>query len=207
MKSQELKAGVEYAVIPAWDYSSKEKKNPDTVERRYVAKAELVSLDKYEYKVFRSDTATSSNFVPAPKGARSVGYLVKSADFADTSRGINEIYWLARPQDIVAEYATLEPKWAQRELQEKIEQEKREAERLEYERKQKEAQDYVNRVSESMRDSLKSIIGDRINAVRIDTHNRRDANGNYLPTAEITLDLKTMGFLIEKVLEAKDLVG
>ena len=26
MKSNELKVGVEYAVIPAWDYSSQEKK-------------------------------------------------------------------------------------------------------------------------------------------------------------------------------------
>ena len=30
MKSADLKVGVEYAVIPAWDYSSHEKKNPET---------------------------------------------------------------------------------------------------------------------------------------------------------------------------------
>jgi hypothetical protein len=207
MKSQELKAGVEYAVIPAWDYSSKEKKNPDTVERRYVAKAELVSLDKYEYKVFRSEHATSSHFVSAPKGARSVGYLVKSADFADTSRGINEIYWLARPQDIVAEYATLEPKWAQKELAEQQQREKKKREIEEHERKQREAQEYQQRVSQSILDSLRSIIGDRVNDIRFDTNNRRNAKGDYLPVSEVTLDLKTMGILVEKVLEAKDLVG
>ena len=49
MKSADLKIGVEYGVIPSWDYSSNEKKNPETTRRRDVTKAELVSLDKYTY--------------------------------------------------------------------------------------------------------------------------------------------------------------
>jgi hypothetical protein len=207
MKSSDLKVGVEYAVIPAWDYSSQEKKDPERVERKYVAKSELVSLNKYEYKVYRSDNASDSNFAPAPKGSRTIGYLVKSDDFATNGQANGSIYWLARPQDIVAVYADLEPKWAQRELQEKLQREQREAEAREYERKQREAREYQERVSASLVDSLRSIIGERANQVRIDTNNRRDNNGNYLPVAEITLDLKTMGILIEKVLEAKDLVG
>jgi hypothetical protein len=207
MKSTELKVGVEYAVIPAWDYSSQEKKNPDTVERRYVSKARLISTTKYEYKVYRSDKTDDPNFVLSPKGGRSVGYLVASDDFVNAGQATGTIYWLARPQDIVAEYATLEPKWAQRELAEKLEREKREFEQKEHERKQREAQEYQQRVSQSILDSLRSIIGDRVSGIRFDTNNRRNANGEYLPVSEVTLDLKTMGILVEKVLEAKDLVG
>jgi len=207
MKSADIKVGVEYAVIPAWDYSSQEKKNPDTVERRYVSKAQLVSDKKYEYKVYRSETIDDQNFVPAVKGNRSIGYLVASDDFKNAGQTNGTLYWLARPQDIVAEYATLEPKWAERELAEQVEKEKRESEAREYERKQREAQEYQDRVSQSLLDSLKSIIGDRVSGVRFDTNNRRNANGEYLPVSEVTLDLKTMGILVEKVLEAKDLVG
>ena len=114
---------------------------------------------------------------------------------------------MARPQDIVADYSTLEPKWEERELAEKLEREKKELEQKEYERKQREAQEYQQRVSQSILDSLRSIIGDRVNDVRFDTNNRRNAKGEYLPVSEVTLDLKTMGILVEKVLEAKDLVG
>lgn len=207
MKSTDLKVGVEYAVIPAWDYSSAEKKNPEKVERRFVSKAKLVSNTKYDYKVYRSDVADDQNFVPAVKGNRSIGYLVASEDYQNSGQANGTIYWLARPQDIVAEYATLEPKWAEKELAEKIEKERRESEAKEYERKQREAKEYQERVSQSLLDSLRSIIGDRVSGVRFDTNNRRDNAGNYMPVSEITIDLKTMGILIEKVLEAKDLVG
>jgi hypothetical protein len=207
MQSNKLKVGVEYAVIPAWDYSSQEKKNPDKVERRYVSKAKLISNKKYEYKVYRSDTEDNSNFVLAPKSARSVGYLVASDDFYNSGQSNGTLYWLARPQDIVAEYATLEPKWAQKELAEQLAREKKEFEQKEHERKQREAQEYQQRVSQSILDSLRSIIGDRVNDIRFDTNNRRNAKGDYLPVSEVTLDLKTMGILVEKVLEAKDLVG
>ena len=207
MKSNELKVGVEYAVIPAWDYSSQEKKDPEKVERRYVSKARLISNTKYEYKVYRSDTEDNPNFVLAPKGARSVGYLVASDDFFNSGQSNGTLYWLARPQDIVAEYSTLEPKWAQKELVEQQEREKKKREIEEHERKQREAQEYQQRVSQSILDSLRSIIGDRVKDIRFDTNNRRNANGDYLPVSEVTLDLKTMGILVEKVLEAKDLVG
>jgi hypothetical protein len=206
MKSADLKANVEYAVIPAWDYSSADKKNPDRVERRYVSKAKLISLDKHEYKVYRSDNSTDTNFAPANKGSRNIGYLVCSDDFKASGQTPSTIFWLARPQDIVAPYADLEPKWAQRELDEKLAREKQEAEQQERERKQKEAREYMERVSASLMASLKSILGDRANNITIDTRNRR-VGDQYIEVGEVSVDLKTMGILIEKVLEAKDLVG
>ena len=206
MKSAELKIGTKYGVIPAWDYSSSDKKNPDRVQRNHVANATLVSTDKYEYKVYRSDKQDDAQFAPANKGSRNVGYLVCSDDYLNSGQAQSIIYWLARPQDIVAEYATLEPKWALREQQELLERQKQEAEQKERERKQREAREYHERVSASLMASLQTILGDRANHITVDQRNRR-VGDNYIEVSEMSIDLKTMSILIEKVLEAKDLVG
>lgn len=206
MKSAELKLGTNYAVIPAWDYSSSDKKNPDRVQRNHVAKATLVSTAKYEYKVYRSDKQDDQAFAPANKGSRNVGYLVCSDDYITSGQSTTTIFWLARPQDIVAEYTTLEPKWVERERQELLAKQKHEAERAEQERKQKEAREYHERVSASLLASLKTILGDRANNITVDQRNRR-VGDNYVEVSEMNIDLKTMSILIEKVLEAKDLVG
>lgn len=206
MKSAELKLGTNYAVIPAWDYSSSDKKNPDRVQRNHVAKATLVSTAKYEYKVYRSDKQDDQQFQPANKGSRNVGYLVCSDDYLNSGQAPTTIFWLARPQDIVAEYATLEPKWAERERQELLERQKQEAEQKERERKEREAREYHERVANSLIASLKSIVGDRANNISVDQRSRR-VGDNYVGVSEITLDFKTMSILIEKVLEARDLVG
>lgn len=206
MKFSELNIGTEYAVIPSWDYSSKDKKNVDTVRRNQVAKAKLVSLDKYEYVVFRGDSATDSNFKPAPQGSRTVGYLVESYDWTNGNNP-NPIYWVARPQDIVTEYAPLEVRWAEAE---RIEEEKRKAyllEKEERERLEKQAHQYAERIVNSCNESLRSLLG--VNASRIESNisNRRDTNGNYMPVPTFTLDGRTMQLLIEKVLEAQDMVA
>lgn len=206
MKFSELNVGTEYAVIPAWDYSSKDKKNPATVQRRNVAKAKLISFDKYEYHVYRADSSTDSNFKPAPQGSRSVGYLVESYDWVNANNP-NPIYWLARPQDIVAEYAPLEVRWAEAE---RIEEEKRKeylAKQAEQERLQKQAQEYAERIVKSCEEALRSILG--ANASRVESHvtNRRDNDGNYNPVPVFQMDGRTMQLLIEKVLEAQDMVA
>lgn len=205
MKQQDLKLGVQYAVIPAWDYSSADKKNPDRVQRNHVAKAELVSLDKYEYKVFRFDSPDNPNFQPAPKGARSVGYMVKSEQWSGASGA--PVYWLARPQDIVTEYGSLETRWSEEERALNEARAKEQAEREAREQRRREAETKEQRNLESMRASLKAILGDRADQVISDLNSRRDANGDYLPVAQFTFNSRTLGILIEKVLEAKDLVG
>lgn len=206
MKFQDLKVGTTYAVIPSWDYSSQEKKDPSRVERRHVSKAELVSLDKYEYKVFRGDSPTDPNFNPAPKGSRSVGYLVKSMDWANQNNN-QAIYWLARPQDIVADYATLETRWALQEAEQARKEQEMRDRRAEEERRDREIRDREERLLNSCMQALGSIIGaDRIKSVKADMSNRRTDNG-YVPQASFTFDARTLQYLIEKVLEAKDMVG
>jgi hypothetical protein len=205
MKSGELKVGVHYGVIPSWDYSSSDKKNPDTVSRGSLANAELVSLDKYDYKVFRFDSPHNPNFQPADKGARSVGYMVRSQKWA--TKPDEWTYWLARPQDIVAEYPSLEARWAVREAEEQAREEKARIEREEAQRKRAELENYQQRILDSSMLALKTIIGDRINSVRGSVGNRRDANGDYTPIATVEFDARVLQTLIEKILEARDSVA
>jgi hypothetical protein len=201
MKSSEIQLGHDYAVIPSWEYSSQDKKDALRVQKQHVAKAQLVSLTKYEYKVYRGETATDPEFVKAQQGSRTVGYLVKSDKWAGS--GHTEIYWLARPQDIVALWGVLEPRWAEEERQEKerekqlaIEQQKREEER-------KLAEEKRVRYESSTRDALRAIIGaNRVTDKSVQFNLRYSES---LGTVELTTDV--FNLLLEKVLEAKDLVG
>jgi len=206
MKSADLKVGVTYGVIPSWDYSSQEKKDPLRCTRRSVAKCELVSLEKYEYKVFRGDNPSDANFVIAPKGVRSVGYLVKSNDWSNIGNN-SDVYWIARAQDVVAIYSDLETRWNVEEAREKELEAQRLKEREEQDRLEREAYAYAQRISDSCTLALQSVIGDRAKGIKAEVGRRRNSNGDYIPTAEFTIDAVTMQLLIEKILEARDAVA
>ena len=203
MKFNELQIGVEYAVIPSWQYSSRDKKDPQQVRRRDVEKATLVNLTKYEYKVYRSDKSDDSEFVKAPQGSRSVGYLVTATD------GNQNVYWLARPQDIVERWSILEPIWQEKERleQETLKQAQLERERQEAQRKV--ALENRARLEKATLDSLQSILGGRATAqsLSFDTRSTRDSNGDYREVNTVRFDLDLAQILIEKVLEAKEVIG
>jgi hypothetical protein len=203
MKFNELQVGVEYAVIPSWQYSSREKKDPQQVRRHDVEKATLVNLTKYEYKVYRSDNANHPEFVKAPQGSRSVGYLVSAID------GNQNVYWLARPQDIVERWSILEPIWAEKERLEREEHERAKLERERAEEQRKLVLEQRARLEKATLDSLQSILGGRANASTLyfDTRSSRDNNGNYKEVNTVRLDLELAQILIEKVLEAKEVIG
>ena len=206
MKSGDLKIGTTYGVIPSWDYSSADKKNPAKASRRSVAKAELISLEKYEYKVYRSDNPDDVQFTLAPKGSRSVGYLVRSSDWANNN-GQGDIYWLSRAQDIVAEYSELETRWTKEEAQEKLREAQWKAEREEKERRERIAQESAQRSIDAVKDTLRSVIGDRVNKIDFDIRNRANEKGEYVPTASCNMELRILQSLVEKVLEARDMVA
>lgn len=205
MKSAELKVSIKYGVIPSWDYSSADKKDPTKVQRRNVANAELVSLEKYEYKVYRSDNADDAQFTSAPKGSRSVGYLVRSSDWAGATQG--DIYWLARAQDIVAEYATLETRWITEEAEEKAREAQWKAEREAKEQQERLEREKAQRTIDAVKESLRSLIGNRVDKIDFDIRNRRLENGNYGLSASAQIDVRVLQSLIEKVLEAQDRVA
>ena len=206
MKSGDIKIGTTYGVIPSWDYSSADKKNPAKASRRSVTKAELISLEKYEYKVYRSDNPDDVQFTLAPKGSRSVGYLVRSSDWANTN-GQGDIYWLSRAQDIVAEYDQLETRWVKEEAEEKIREAQWKAEREENERRERIAQENAQRTIDAVKESLLSIIGERTHRIDFNISNRRNEKGEYKPTASCNMELRTLQSLVEKVLEARDMVA
>ena len=203
MKFSELIAGHDYAIIPSWQYSSRDKKDPNQVRKSDVVKAKLVSLTKYEYKVHRSHQPDDSGFVLAKQGERAVGYLV----VADENN--QAMYWLARPQDIVALYATLEPRWQQEELAEQQARAHAEAERARMEEERRIAQANKERMEKSLREALSGILGNRVNekTVQFDTNNYRQANGEYKTVAVAQIEMSLVESLIEKVLEAKDMVA
>ena len=205
MKSAELKVGIKYGVIPSWDYSSSDKKDPTKVGRRAVANAEVVSLEKYEYKVYRSDKSDDAQFTPAPKGSRSVGYIVKSSDWAGNTQG--EIYWIARAQDIVAEYETLNTRWTIEEAEEKLREAQWKAEREAKEQQERIEKDNAQRSIDAVKESLRSIIGNRADKLDFEIRNRRQENGDYKLSGACTIDVRTLQSLIEKVLEARDMVA
>ena len=206
MKSADLKVGIKYGVIPSWDYSSADKKDPTKVQRRNVANAELVSLEKYEYKVYRSDNSDDAQFVIAPKGSRSVGYIVKSSDWANNG-ATGDIYWVARAQDIVAEYATLETRWTTEEAEEALREAKWTAEREAKEQQERLEKEKAQRTIDAVKESLRSLIGNRVDKIDFDIRNRRLENGNYGLSASAQIDVRVLQSLIEKVLEAQDRVA
>ena len=174
------------------------------MQRSHVAKAEIISLEKYEYKVFRFDSPNNPNFQPAPKGARSVGYMVKSTQW---NQG-QDVYWIARAQDIVAEYSTLEGRWAREEKETEEREAQAKAERAERERRQKLLQEKAELSLKSITASLTAIIGaERTARVRSDISTRRNVNGEYEPHPEFVFDERTLNVLLEKVLEAQDSEG
>lgn len=205
MKFSDLQIGVEYGVIPSWQYSSQDKKNPMKVHRNDLIKATLVNLVKHDYMVYRSQNPDDSAFVKAKQGSRSVGYLVTALD----ERSNTPVYWLARPQDIVERWSVLEPRWAEQERLEKIQEERRlkEQEKLEAERKLR--QEQRARLEKATVESLSSILGNRVNAsnLRFDTRSTRDDSGNYKEINIVQLDIELAQILIEQVLEAREVIG
>lgn len=202
MKSAELKSGVEYGIIPSWDYSSSEKKNPLTSQRRDVVKATLISLDKYAYEVYRATTPDDPTFRLAEKGSRSVGYLAMTLHYGNTP-----MYWVTRAQDVVAEYATLETRWTTEEAEELRKQEEARKQAEEREAREREAREREERVQKSVLNALRTIIGARVDSIDTDYRYRRNQQGESVRIGTYILDTQTIQILIEKVLEARDLAS
>jgi len=203
MKFNELQVGVEYAVIPSWQYSSREKKDPNQVRRNDVEKTTLVNLTKYEYKVYRADRADHPEFVQAPQGSRSVGYLVTASD------GNSQVYWLARPQDIVERWSVLEPIWQEKERLEQARQAEEKRKREAEEAQRQLILENRARLEKSTLESLQAILNGRANSnnLRFDTRSSRNANGEYIERNVVVFDIELAQILIEKCLEAKEIVG
>jgi hypothetical protein len=204
MKFSDLIANEIYAVVPSWTYSSRDKKDPDRVRKNDVVKSKLVSLQKYNYQVIRSHNPLDVAFVKATKGERSVGYLFEAND----DRNNQTIYFLARPQDIVASWASIEPRWQKEELEEKQREAQQKAEAFKAEEERRIANANRERLETSLRETLSGILGSRVtdSSVQFDTTNVK-VNDEYKRLAVVQIELSLVQSLLEKVLEAKDMVA
>lgn len=153
MKLSELTIGTEYAIVPSWTYNSRSARDVDSVRENDVVRAELISMDKYEYEP-SNRKISPTDFTKAQAGNRSVGVLVKALD----SNG-KEIFWTSRLADIIAPYAVLEPKWkALNSAQEAKEREQQETRRkLEAHRAKVQAE--VERSTGSIIQTSKELLG------------------------------------------------
>jgi hypothetical protein len=192
MKLSELTIGTEYAIVPSWTYNSRSARDVDSVRENDVVRAELISMDKYEYEPSnRKDNAGS--FTKAQAGNRSVGVLVKALD----SNG-KEIFWTSRLADIIAPYAVLEPKWkALNSAQEAKEREQQETRRkLEAHRAKVQAE--VERSTGSIIQTSKELLG-------VGTYVSVDTEGYDLDyKGVVKLSLAEFEALIEMAYAGKD---
>jgi hypothetical protein len=132
--------------------------------------------------------------------------LVRSSDWAGNG-STGDIYWLARAQDIVAEYATLETRWVTEEAEEKAREAQWKAEREAKEQQERLEREKAQRTIDAVKESLRSLIGNRVDKIDFDIRNRRLENGNYGLSASALIDVRVLQSLIEKVLEAQDMVA
>ena len=192
MKLSELTIGTEYAIVPSWTYNSRSARDVDSVRENDVVRAELISMDKYEYEPSNRKTS-ATDFTKAQAGNRSVGVLVKALD----NNG-KEIFWTSRLADIIAPYAVLEPKWkalnSQLEAKEREQQEQRR--KLEIHRAKVQAE--VERSTGSIIQTSKELLG-------IGTYVSVDTEGYDMDyKGVVKLSLTEFEALIEMAYAGKD---
>lgn len=178
MKLSELQIGTDYAVVPSWTYSSRGARDVNNVRENDVVRATLVSKDKYEYEAsHRKDDP--ANFRKADSGNRSVGVIVKATD----NHG-KDYYWTSRLADIVAPYADLEPRWAQKKSEEELREAEERAKRAKVQEIQTRVMNRVAQSKTSVASSCKELLGDKCEA-KVDTDGYQE---NIKAVVTITLD-------------------
>ena len=193
MKSSEIISGVSYGIVPSWKYSSREARDPLKTSRNHVAKADLVSMDRYKYDVYRSGSSDDSAFerVADPKDRR-FGYLVTDGN----------VFWVARPADIVDLWVTLEKRWAVEEEESRKRQEQIKAEQDRERVLIEEADQYAERLRQHLLPLIRNLTG-RSESI-IFSRNSYSDGSRVNPFVMAQLDARLLERLVERVLEAQE---
>jgi hypothetical protein len=194
MKLSELNVGSIYAVVPSWNYNSRESRDPSKVRENDVFKAELISKDKYVYLPAQKFD-NQNTFKKAQAGDKSAGVIVKHTD-PTTSK---ETYWTARLADIVEEWSKLEPVWqAKQSAEQKAQEEADKQRRLEAEHHKKIA-NAVENSRTSIPKTVADIVGGKCGEVEV------GSNGYGLNArAVVTLSLEDFETLVEMAYQGKE---
>ena len=99
----------------------------------------------------------------------------------------------------------LEARWTVAEEQERVRLEEQRKAIEDRQRLERELQDRADRVAKAVKDSLRTIIGNRVDSIELSSRSKRNDQGEYIPTYRFDLDLSTMQVIVEKVLEARDM--
>jgi len=100
----------------------------------------------------------------------------------------------------------MEERWVQSEEAERVRLERLRREAEDRQRLERELQDRADRVAKAVKDSLRTIIGNRVDSIELSSRSKRNDQGEYIPTYRFDLDLSTMQVIVEKVLEARDMM-
>lgn len=195
MKSAEITTGISYGVVPSWRYSNREARDPQRTSRNQVVKATVVSMERYSYDVGRATSADDANFrkVVDPKDRR-FGYKVTDG----------AVFWVARPQDIVEVWVTLEKRWVADEAR----QEEIAAERAKQEEKarslEREADEYAERLRTTLVPLIQQITGKPFDGAFSRAYYRSDSRERVNPFIHVQMDARILERLVERVLEAQE---
>lgn len=191
MKLSLLAVGKTYAVVPSWGYNNASARDVTKVRENDVVKAELISLDKYDYRPSTRKHDTTS-FSLAKAGERSVGVIMKGND------GTNDFYWTARLADIVEEWSKLEPVWNAKNAEELERQRLEQEQRAVGERIHAQATAYVERLKDSVPQTITNLVGKRCGRITVEVNGYREQ-----AVAVATINLSDLETLLELAYEGK----
>lgn len=193
MKSSEIISGVSYGIVPSWKYSSRDGRDPMKTTRSNVVKASLVSMDRYKYDVYRAGSADDSSFekMTDPKDRR-FGYLVTDGN----------MFWVARPADIVDLWVTLERRWAVEEEEQRKRQEQVKADQDRERMLNDEADQYAERLRQHLMPLIRNITGRSENIIF--SRASYGERGKVNPFVMAQLDARLLERLVERLLEAQE---
>lgn len=202
MKLSALQVDTEYAVVLGWTsmHNNPYYKDLATIGRRDVAKAVLVSTDKYEYA---GDNRYSHNqdktvFNLAPKNAKSnIGVLMRITD----SNGV-DFYMVSRLSEIVVEWSVLEPLWVAKEELERQEQLKEKQRQAEINRKRDNARLHAERAQTNLPVTLKKLLVTLNGNVEVSYSSYSDN-----PSPTVTISLRDIERLIELAFDNQEEVA
>lgn len=199
MQSKNLKPNVWYGVLQPWRRWGRTDYNPYLISKRNATKARLVSLDKYVFNPYSSDTYTSSDFVLAQQGEKSVAYLMEME--------IGQRYFLVRAKDVVEEWDILTARWDAEEVEAQRVAAEQAAARVQREEQERARLRNLTRVEQNVRKVLLDLVKVPVTVQPGSMLSMTDSAGVVKPTDYLCVDLRSIERLVEKYLELKDEVG
>lgn len=197
MKSQDIKVGVEYLVIPPWQTASKHLKDPAKIQDgRGLVAVTFTSLDRYKAENY-SWSNLETDFALAEKGDKTWGLLAQD--------GNSNRWFVVKPSNVIAEAQPVRERWTREKQEQLMKEQQQELERERLERLAENRRAEADANLEGLLRNLTSMFGGRVNPAEI-TLNGYDIRNYPERTVMVTIPLDLVVGLQERYLEMKDQV-